>query len=394
MLVLRTSWVFSLITAISFVATVTSQCSNIAVRKEIRELSTQERQDFIDAVLAINTINGTQGRSTTYATLSQVHVDYFSEAHGTASFFPWHRRYLRNFEIELQKIKPNVVIPYWDWSIDSQDPASSEVFYSNFFGGNGSGNNSCVPNGPFKNWDVYIPSRHCLQRNFNRRGNISSFFSPEALSAIIRGSKNYADLADQIESPPHGTVHVGIGGDMSRTYSSNDPLFWLHHAFVDKIWADWQAMHPSRAYSYGGTNAQGEEAQLDDMMNPFNTQVFTVMSTTTTGLCYRYSNGPKNRNKRQQLESMDNEDDYKLIIPDPLTEEHIMMNNGDVSAVREKEKFLADVVTLYNLLPNYISPVSPARRPDTMQKLERGELGNLLLKIPAMEIRKIQTEPF
>lgn len=25
--------------------------------------------------------------------------------------------------------------------------------------------------------------------------------------------------------------------------SPNDPVFWLHHAFLDKIWADWMARH-------------------------------------------------------------------------------------------------------------------------------------------------------
>ncbi|ORX93111.1 Di-copper centre-containing protein [Basidiobolus meristosporus CBS 931.73] len=391
MLVFRSNWLLSLITAISYATAVVSQCSNIAVRKEIRELSVQERLDFINAVLAINIANQTQERDqlSTYATLSQIHVDYFSEAHGTAAFFPWHRKYLRDFEMELQKVNPNVVIPYWDWSLDSQNPAGSEVFTASFFGGNGGGNNSCVSTGPFRNWEVQIPFRHCLQRRFNRGGGrISPFYSPEALAAIVRNSKNYADLADQIESPPHGTVHVGVGGDMSRAHSSNDPLFWLHHAFVDKIWADWQAMNPSKAYSYGGINVHGEEAQLDDVMNPFNTQVYTAMSTTSNGFCYRYSNSHRTRQKRQ-TEPIESTPDYDLVIPDPLPEEHIMMNHGDAAAVRAKEARLAEVVAFYNLLPNYVSPVAPARRQETMRKLIRGELGNLLRKIPAMDIRKI-----
>jgi Common central domain of tyrosinase len=45
------------------------------------------------------------------------------------------------------------------------------------------------------------------------------------------------------DQPPSGsgslsstTVQVGI--------SPNDPLFYLHHAFVDLIWTEWQVENP------------------------------------------------------------------------------------------------------------------------------------------------------
>ena len=40
----------------------------------------------------------------------------------------------------------------------------------------------------------------------------------------------------------HNTGHNIVGGYMANpVFSPNDPLFWLHHAFIDKTWADWQA---------------------------------------------------------------------------------------------------------------------------------------------------------
>ena len=55
----------------------------------------------------------------------------------------------------------------------------------------------------------------------------------------------------------HGTVHVFVGGtgtgsplsrnigDMTSTVSAGyDPIFWLHHSMVDKVWFDWQTLHP------------------------------------------------------------------------------------------------------------------------------------------------------
>lgn len=46
-------------------------------------------------------------------------------------------------------------------------------------------------------------------------------------------------FGDQI----HGRVHLWIGGSMSASSSPNDPLFWLHHANLDRIWAEWQDRH-------------------------------------------------------------------------------------------------------------------------------------------------------
>jgi tyrosinase len=55
----------------------------------------------------------------------------------------------------------------------------------------------------------------------------------------------------------HNSVHNFIGGDLAGTcpevidehichgsFSSNEPLFWLHHAQMDKLWSKWQHLHP------------------------------------------------------------------------------------------------------------------------------------------------------
>lgn len=38
----------------------------------------------------------------------------------------------------------------------------------------------------------------------------------------------------------HGRVHIWVGGNMSASSSPNDPVFWLHHANLDRLWAEWQ----------------------------------------------------------------------------------------------------------------------------------------------------------
>ena len=42
----------------------------------------------------------------------------------------------------------------------------------------------------------------------------------------------------------HGSVHIAVGGPMATERSPADPLFWLHHANVDRLWARWQKQHP------------------------------------------------------------------------------------------------------------------------------------------------------
>ena len=46
----------------------------------------------------------------------------------------------------------------------------------------------------------------------------------------------------------HNNVHVWVGGDMQLSSSPNDPVFFLHHCNVDRIWAAWQEKHPASPY--------------------------------------------------------------------------------------------------------------------------------------------------
>ncbi|GAA3004698.1 hypothetical protein GCM10020229_15770 [Kitasatospora albolonga] len=63
-------------------------------------------------------------------------------------------------------------------------------------------------------------------------------------------------------------MHVWVGGMMSTGMSPNDPVFWLHHCFIDKLWSEWQKRHPSSPYlpAAGTTNV----VDLNDTMKPWN----------------------------------------------------------------------------------------------------------------------------
>jgi tyrosinase len=95
-----------------------------------------------------------------------------------------------------------------------------------------------------------------------------------------------------LEREPHGTVHVEVGGWMSRfETAARDPIFWLHHANIDRLWEAWLALGDGRA------NPSGRRA--DPWLNMWfkvgggesavTLRVREVLDTTQPPLNYRYS---------------------------------------------------------------------------------------------------------
>jgi tyrosinase len=98
----------------------------------------------------------------------------------------------------------------------------------------------------------------------------------------------------------HATGHFAIGGEAGDFYSStNDPVFFMHHAMLDRVWWIWQALHLNQAKSVAGThtifnNPPSANTTLQDLieMNYLNlppVQIGDVMSTLDgEPLCYIY----------------------------------------------------------------------------------------------------------
>jgi hypothetical protein len=199
---------------------------------------------------------------------------------------PWHRAFLWKFERELQVYNGNVTLPYWNWAYDSQDPLKSEIFQLQFLGLRSPREGDCA-------WLVKHPTVHCLKRAYNET-NFGSFYSWPALLNLLEWNARFSTFSSALEGVPHGNVHVligGNGGDMSTMHSPNDPIFWLHHAFIDKLWADRQTKRDFRC-SFDGSIA-GEMVHFHDTMNPFNMTVQDVF--LTSNLCYEYAEFSRNK---------------------------------------------------------------------------------------------------
>ena len=249
-------------------------------RKNQVSLSADEKSRFIAAVLALKA-------SGKYDQYVRVHRDAGHAAHRGPAFLPWHREFLRRFELDLRSIDPSVTLPYWDWSVDNSP--SSSIWNSSFLGGNGRTSDGKVMDGPFAfdagNWRLnhVVPPEDpspFLKRQFGR--SAASLPTPASVTAALNetpydvapwdmtSSSGFRNRLEGWISGPqlHNRVHLWVGGSMVPITSPNDPVFFLHHCFVDKLWAEWQAKFPDEGYLPSSGAHLGHN--LNDLMPPWN----------------------------------------------------------------------------------------------------------------------------
>ena len=71
----------------------------------------------------------------------------------------------------------------------------------------------------------------------------------------IEAGSDFATFTSSLEGV-HGGVHVWVGGTMSFIATAPaDPIFWMHHANIDRLWWQWQQAHPGKNPSLSGTGA-------------------------------------------------------------------------------------------------------------------------------------------
>ncbi|XP_061197945.1 uncharacterized protein LOC133206055 [Saccostrea echinata] len=205
-----------------------------AFRREIRVLDDAERQRFFNALAALKE-NGF------YDTWASVHNGIvLPAAHGGPAFPGFHRVYLLFLEFALQRIDGSVSLCYWDSTMDNDmvNPRETSLFTTPLVG-NGNGN---VRTGPFAGWTV--PDGSVLNRNIGSRMSalmtkpaISRFLTDPSVTSHTQILVGYGqNLANTLEGQ-HNNVHVWVGGHMvDATVTAYDPVFFLHHTFIDYIW--------------------------------------------------------------------------------------------------------------------------------------------------------------
>ena len=228
-------------------------------RKEWHSLSEAERCDYINAVFTASTV---YLYKSCYVALVDIHETYFkSNIHGgpDTDFLPWHRWYILSLENLLRKINCKVTVPYWDWSVEAKNFHNSTIWNTNCgFGGNGDRNNNnfVVSTGPFGDRSWTQPNGQPLRRKFN-----GHFADATEVARIQRYTVNeFREWHRGIEGTLHDHGHCVINGTMCTRASSNDPIFFLHHGFIDKLWHEWQQKGPE--YLHLPRYAQNESIMI------------------------------------------------------------------------------------------------------------------------------------
>ncbi len=188
---------------------------------------------------------------------------FVNMGHQNIAFLPWHREYLRRFELALQAEVPGVGIPYWPWPL-TPEPSTlfsnariHRIFFSSstaqalggLFAQNGPTNPPTWWPPNFR-WRVH-PALQVGTAPILRRGSPDDTWPPtqasinalEASNQTPSGINPYWVFWRTLESGArmHNQGHNITGGYMMNpVFSPNDPLFWLHHAFIDRVWSRWQ----------------------------------------------------------------------------------------------------------------------------------------------------------
>lgn len=357
---LLTVFYIQLVASLLGAAHASSGCDNPAQRKEWRMLSGAEKQSWVDAfnclaelphdashsptVLATD-IPPVDESSSYYDDIVYLHMDLNHHVHFTGLFFPWHRWYVHQVEKALKtKCGYPGTMPYWDWTLDAPNFHDSSFWDDTFIGGWGQADHDDygITTGGFATQMRAYPTPHHIRRQYtlrpftdfpefepNPEKMANTSFTREEVDRLVNGyAGDFNGLQKDLESfeGMHSAVHNILGGDLKGAcpesdigralypdcshgskWSPNDPIFFLHHAMLDKVWSDWQHRRPeNRMAFYGGSVKSIQNASIYEQYPngapPFlqldspvpgdglweGTTIGEVMETQGRYLCYVY----------------------------------------------------------------------------------------------------------
>jgi tyrosinase len=245
----------------------------VRVRKNANKLKARERDRFL---LALAKLNSTTPAPSTYQALRSMHVDAANgEEHGGPHFLPWHRTYLLDLERGLQAIDPSVSMHYWRF-----DQPAPKVFTKLFMGETkrlpfAADFVALAPGNPLVGWvtdsDPGILRASLFNTKTEAAPGLPGFELLDQAQTLALGP-NYPAFR-VMEGTPHGAAHVSFNGWISDIPTApKDPLFFMLHSNVDRLWALWQWMNqrtnPDDPATYTGQNIDGR--RVNDTMWPWN----------------------------------------------------------------------------------------------------------------------------
>lgn len=280
----------------------------MGLRKDAATLSVGEKTRFVRACRELKRRGGWDDLVEIHrATMFDRPVD---PAHMGPAFLPWHREYLRRFELALQSVDRSVTVPYWRWDRDHSPQGAP--WTSDLLGGDGDPfYEREVLTGAFayrtNRWPLTVNDAAGTRPFLRRALGASTATLPAAaevdavLATVPYDAAPYDHSTDParsfragLERLLHNDVHMWIGETMLAGAAPNDPVFFLVHCYVDYLWARWQTAHPEQRYLPDGGAQPGHN--LNDGMWPWDGLVGGVTPAKVwdhTRLGYSYGFEPR-----------------------------------------------------------------------------------------------------
>ncbi|KAL4954711.1 hypothetical protein BDW69DRAFT_205027 [Aspergillus filifer] len=327
---------------------------NAAVRREWGSLNKTERKEYIDAVQCLidspSRIDPSfaPGARSRFDDFVAVHINQTIYIHTTGNFLTWHRYFTWAYEQALRnECGYKGYQPYWSWPKYAADPLNSPIFDGSEYSMSGDGSyiphegpeagpgiflepgngGGCVTSGPFKDFQVnlgplavtlLVPgltvqngtglnyNPRCLRRDINVDAaswttidKVLDLFDRDTIGDFqSRLQGDFPNLYLGVHSGGHYTISGDPAGDFFA--SPGDPVFYLHHSAIDRVFWTWQNLNPEeRTFVVQGptvlpglgipntANATLDDMQYFDVLAEDRT-IRELLDTTGGPFCYIY----------------------------------------------------------------------------------------------------------
>ncbi|NOT76950.1 MAG: tyrosinase family protein [Cyclobacteriaceae bacterium] len=250
----------------------------IVTRRDVNQPNAaNDLATYVRGVTLLKNLPANDARN--WENLALIHVNFCP--HGNWYFLPWHRAYLQCLEKIIRDVTatPTFALPYWDWTTNRSIPA------------------------PFWNGTLMDATREVTQvsklpdESVGKAKVMDGIFKEtvfELFGSFMPRNQNSIDPSWQrgrgtkstLEHTPHDDVHVWISGNMGAMFSPRDPIFWLHHCNIDRVWADWNSRGRSNSNNAFWKTFVFRGNFVDPQSAKYDVTVGDMESTTALGYTY------------------------------------------------------------------------------------------------------------
>jgi hypothetical protein len=252
------------------------------IRRDIATISDEERTLFVNAIRKLDDPTSAfvygnnagheaadaNGNITYWDMQEQIHKDAHAhgiDVHAGPAFVPWHRDIVNRLEGLLRMVDPRLSLHYWDWTTDPRVATGDRVAILTGtapgspvgFMGSSSGN-AGAPFGDFESTEITgdpslgIPGDGVHDHIWRA---VSPGAPPLASDSSILSNTTFTSFNAALQSA-HNAAHGYIGGSLGNAhFSFHDPMVFLLHSNMDRLWAMWQRaagaqsrLNPATAY--------------------------------------------------------------------------------------------------------------------------------------------------